>query len=351
MNRPSYSVFARQARAGIGNSIRAAVITCMLFGSVMPVAFRAHAQKLFEGSGVLPQNVEAMYVKGLNFLSRSQAEDGSWPDINYGNAPGVVGLAVVAMLAHGDNPNWGPYALNIRRGIDYILNNTNDKTGYIGTSMYNHGFATLCLAEAYGEVDDPRLGPALKKAVECLLESQKDNPRGAWRYSPTSKDADTTVSGAQMVALFAARNAGIAVPEDAIQKGLRFFRECQHASGGIGYTSNSSPNAPRTAIMCLVFGLAREHNSDEYRRAWEFLSSQPYEQSSYRFYYLYYASQAFFRNSTESWEQFNRQNTAWLMENQNEDGSWNGQFGSVFTTSASLLSLALNYRYLPIYER
>jgi len=34
------------------------------------------------------------------------------------------------------------------------------------------------------------------------------NTFGAWRYSPESKDADTTVSGAQMVALFAARNAG-----------------------------------------------------------------------------------------------------------------------------------------------
>jgi hypothetical protein len=292
-----------------------------------------------------------MYVKGLNYLSRNQAEDGSWPEVNYGNAPGVVGLAVIAMMAHGDNPNWGPYALNIHRGIDYILKNTNQKTGYIGTSMYNHGFATLCLAEVYGEVDDARLGPALAKAVECLIESQKENPRGAWRYSPTSKDADTTVSGAQMVALFAARNAGIAVPEEAIQKGLRYFRECQHASGGIGYTSNSSPNAARTAISCVVLGLAREQNSDEYKSAWDYLASQPYEQSSYRYYFLYYASQAYFRNSPQSWELFNKQNSAYLVENQNEDGSWNGQFGEIFSTSASLLSLALNYRFLPIYER
>lgn len=310
------------------------------------------SQELFEGQpNGLPTVVESIYVKGLNFLVKNQTEDGSWPGINYGGNPGVVGLAVIAMLAHGDNPNWGPYALNIHRGIDFILDNANSKTGYIGTSMYNHGFATLCLAEAYGEVDDPRLGPALKKAVECLLDSQKQNPRGAWRYSPSSKDADTTVSGAQMVALIAARNAGIAVPEEAIKKGLRYFRDCQHESGGIGYTSSNSPNAPRTAIACLVFSLAKEQDSQEYKNAWSYLSSQPYEQSSYKFYFLYYASQAYFRNSPQSWERFNTQNINYLLEAQNDDGSWNGQFGSVFTTSASLLSLALNYRYLPIYER
>lgn len=310
------------------------------------------AQRIYEGSGAgLPAAVETMYVKGLNYLSKSQSENGSWPNINYGEAPGVVGLTVIAMLAHGDNPNWGPYAVNIHRGLDYILSQTNSKTGYIGTTMYNHGFATLCLAEAYGEVDDPRLGPALKKAVDLLVESQKKNPKGAWRYSPSSKDADTTVTGAQMVALLAARNAGIAVPEEAITKGLRFFKNCQHESGGIGYTSNSSPNAARTAIACLVFSLARQQNSGEYKKAWDFLSSQPYEQTSYRHYFLYYASQSYFRHSPQSWDNFNSQNIKYLLESQSDDGSWNGQFGPIFTTSSSLLSLALNYRFLPIYER
>ncbi len=80
--------------------------------------------------------------------------------------------------------------------------------------MYNHGFSTLALAEAYGAVDDPRLGPALQKAVRLIVSAQEANSLHAWRYSPDAKDADTTVSGAQMVALFAARNAGIPVPEN-----------------------------------------------------------------------------------------------------------------------------------------
>jgi hypothetical protein len=34
-----------------------------------------------------------------------------------------------------------------------------------------------------------------------------------------------------------------------------------------------------------------------------------------------------------------------------QEGGWNGNYGTTFSTSSALLSLALNYRYLPIYER
>ena len=40
-----------------------------------------------------------------------------------------------------------------------------------------------------------------------------------------------------------------------------------------------------------------------------------------------------------------------LHATQTPDGNWEGPIGSTFATAGSLLSLALNYRYLPIYER
>jgi hypothetical protein len=216
--------------------------------------------------------------------------------------------------------------------------------------MYNHGFGTLALAEAYGAVDDPQLGPALQQAVRLILNSQANNPLGAWRYSPESTDADTTVTGAQLVALFAARNAGIGVPEDAIQKALKFFANCQTPEGGFGYTSAASPNAARTAIGCLVLSLAKEKNSQMYKTAFNYLQKAPAD-LSYQQYFLYYGAQAFFQASPQAWQAWNRKNIRSLGSTQNEDGSWDGQFGPTFGTAASLLSLALNYRYLPIYER
>jgi hypothetical protein len=311
----------------------------------------AFSQELFvEKSDSTAAEVERIYVKGLLFLLRTQAADGSWSDKPYGEEPAVVGLGVLSLLAYGDDPNLGPYSQAIHRGLDYILKNMDTNTGYAGRSMYNHGFATLALAEAYGMVNDPRLGPALEKAVRLIVGSQAKNPMSAWRYSPESRDADTTVSGAQMVALFAARNAGIAVPEEAIQKGLRFFLQCQTPEGGFGYVSAVGPNSARTAIGCLVLALAKEKSSKAFQSGFNYLQKSPPD-ISYRQYYLYYASQAFFQGSPEAWQRWNRQNIQELGKTQKPEGNWDGQFGVTFTTSASLLSLALNYRFLPIYER
>lgn len=311
----------------------------------------AHAQQLFiERTDLAATEVDGIYVKGLQYLVKNQAPEGRWIDQPYGGEPGVCGLAVVAMLAHGDDPNVGPYSVAIRRGLDFILSQMNKETGYIGRSMYNHGFATLALAESYGMVDDDRIGPAMEKAVNLIISSQKANSFSAWRYSPESLDADTTVSGAQVVALFAARNAGMSVPEEAIQKALDFFKKCQTPEGGIGYTSAVGPNGARTAIGCLVFSLAKSKNSPTYNQAFEFLKTAPGE-AHYFHYYLYYASQAYFHASPTEWDAWNRKNIKTLGATQNEDGSWSGQFGNTFSTAASLLSLALNYRYLPIYER
>ncbi|MEI7732606.1 MAG: prenyltransferase/squalene oxidase repeat-containing protein [Verrucomicrobiota bacterium] len=324
------------------------LMLALLLGVGAP-AVRGQLLDAEEGVDPIPPEVERMYKKGLDWLVKNQSSDGVWKD-TYGNNPGVVGLAVVAMLAHGDDPNSGPYSVPIKRGLSFILSQQQEKNGYIGNSMYNHGFATLALAESYGVVNDERLGKALHKAVDLILSSQARNGFGAWRYSPETTDADTTVSGAQMVALFAARNAGIGVPEDAIQKGLRFFKLCQSADGGLGYTGPDSGNAPRTAIGALVFALAKQKNSKEFLGAARFLGSAPRE-DHYFHYYLYYASQAYFHTSGKSWREWNTLNIKVLNATQNSNGSWEGQFGSAFSTSACLLSLALNYRFLPIYER
>jgi hypothetical protein len=73
--------------------------------------------------------------------------------------------------------------------------------------------------------------------------------------------------------------------------------------------------------------------------------------NQYAGYTRYYASQAFFQASPEAWNTWNHDNINTLRASQNPDGSWHGNYGTTFETAASLLSLALNYRYLPIYER
>jgi hypothetical protein len=314
-------------------------------------AATARAQMFYsQDEEAIPPEIDRMYVKGLQYLAQKQNSAGSW-DAPFGTEPAVVGLAALSILAHGEDPNYGPYKDTVHRALDFILKNQDPNSGYIGTSMYNHGFSTLALAEAYGYVHDDRIGPALQKAVDLILSAQSHNPNNAWRYSPDSPDADTTVSGAQMVALFAARNAGIGVPESAIRKALRFFADCQTPDGGIGYTSAGGPDGARTAIGAVVFALAKQQKSAAFRTAIDYLNSNPTDEGGYHHYFLYYAAQAYFRVSPEAFNAWNAQNVKSLASTQFDDGSWSSGLGPTFSTAASLLSLALNYRLLPIYER
>lgn len=329
-------------------SLRGCLAATLLASTLAPV----HAQTMpRRQDDPVPAQVETMYERGLRYLVTTQTEQGNWAD-NSGAEPGVVGLAIISMLAHGEDPNHGPYAAPIRKALTYILKQQNETNGYIGTSMYNHGFATLALAEAYGTVDHPGLAEALKKAVALILSAQTRSQQNGWRYTPDSRDADVTVSGCQMVALFAARNAGIPVPDEALKKGLAYLAQCRGTDGGYGYTSAAGAKPTLTAIGSLCLSLAKEKDGEGYKASLAFLRNQlNYRDRYYPYYFEYYMSQALFHADEATWNEWNALNIRYLAAAQSPDGSWPGNKGNSFNTAAALLSLALNYRFLPIYEK
>ncbi len=138
-----------------------------LFLACSPIA---HAQFPTAQMGeVVPRDVREVYEKGLQYLAKTQTEDGDWRGGQGG--PGVTGMAVMAFLASGEDPNFGIYSGNIRRGLRSILLSQDSATGIYGgamghTSMYNHGFAMLAIAESYGAVDDSDLWRGSAKQSE-----------------------------------------------------------------------------------------------------------------------------------------------------------------------------------------
>lgn len=320
----------------------------LLLGMVLPLSGQGIERHRDE---TVPPQVEAIYTRGLEYLAKSQNAEGAWNDQS-GTEPAVVGLCVAAFLAHGEEPTTGPYAKTIRKGVDYILRRQNSGNGYIGTTMYNHAFATKALAECYGVVDNPKIAPALKKAVELLLSSQKGNATGGWRYQPDSQDADTTVTGCCMVALFAARNAGIAVPDEAFRRGLGFLAKCQCSDGSVGYMSGYGGKPTLAAIHVLCHSLAKQTQSRGYKSAVEYLKRNlDFREKYYPYYYEYYMSQALFHSDEAAWRDWNTRTTRYFSTIQNREGWFPGNHGQAFNTAGALLSLALNYRYLPIYEK
>ncbi|MGN6386195.1 MAG: hypothetical protein ACTHMT_08135, partial [Verrucomicrobiota bacterium] len=116
---------------GRAGCIRIALVMLAAYLVFAPGA--SQAQELFQDSGsVSPAQVDKLYLKGLAYLVKNQNAEGRWGEMPYGAEPAVVGLSILAMLAHGEDPNTGPYATSIKRGLDFILKQMNPSTGYIG---------------------------------------------------------------------------------------------------------------------------------------------------------------------------------------------------------------------------
>jgi hypothetical protein len=314
----------------------------------------------------VPRDVRDIYDKGLQFLIKTQAETGEWRDGQSG--PGVTGMGLMAFLASGEDPNFGLYANNVRRAVRSIVAGQDGSTGFFGGSMYHHGFATLALAEAYGTVDDRQvwpdgkksrsIGAALELAVRAAITSQKKNPLGAWRYSPDATDADTSVSGAVLVGLLAARNAGIEVPDECIDRAISFYTKMTSASGQVAYAGGLGgfdESLARISIGTLVYSLARRKDLPQFKATLGYLKDKiEYTGSSgfgWQDYQWYYQAQALFQGDVEAWKKWNKLLVQQLKAAQQADGSIPGQHGATVGTSFSLLALALNYKFLPIYER
>ena len=96
--------------------------------------------------------------------------------------------------------------------------------------MYGHGFATLFLAEVYGMYSDPTIREKLTRAVELIINTQNDE--GGWRYDPKRNEADISVTICQVMALRAARNAGVFVSNETIDACVDYVKRSQNPDGG-----------------------------------------------------------------------------------------------------------------------
>ena len=353
------------------------IVRTTLLWTVLVLAFLiptfAQAQIGRDGNAVqgqnVPRDVREIYDRGLLWLENNQDDRGSWSKTGGMSGGGVSGLALMAFLASGEDPNFGKYVLPVRKSIQSIILNQNPTTGYLGDSMYQHGFATLALAEAYGAVDersfwsadaDPKrtrsIGKALELAIRTSVTSQDKNTFGGWRYSPDASDSDTSVAGAVLMSLLAARNAGIEVPDKNIDRAIKYFTGMTSSSGQVAYAGGMGgfDNSPaRVSIATLVYSIAGRKDLKEFKATSNFLKSSDTHEINdhYGEYTAYYKAQALFQSDLATWEKWNKNLILELKKKQKSDGHFDGNFGPAVATSMNLLALALNFRFLPIYER
>lgn len=311
--------------------------------------------------GQIPPEVDTIYERGLSWLAEAQGSEGNWKDNNEGC--GVDGICLMAFLASGEDPNYGRHSATIRRAIRSMIQRQEDKTGYLPNSMYHHGFGMLALCEAYGAVDETllweggkpvrTLGQTLDLAIRCAATSQEKNRWGGWRYSPDATDSDTSVTGAVLMGLLAARNAGLEVSDKTVNAALEYMRRSTGRDGSVSYSGGlgglgGSMNL--TAVSALVGAVSRTKETEQFKACLKrLLDNLEYRDAGhYAEYYRYYMAQALFQGDYDAWQKWNGAKVRELHELQRPDGA----FGNgAYSTGMTLLALALNYRFLPIYER
>jgi len=268
----------------------------------------------------------------------------------------------LALMSGGSTPGRGPHGAHVDRCIDYILANTL-QSGFVAVPnpahhgpMYGHGFATLFLAEVYGMTPRSDVREKLSKAVNLIVSTQ--NHEGGWRYQPKRDEADLSVTICQVMALRAARNAGIFVPNETIDRCIDYVRQSQNADGGFMYTLEGGPSEfARSAAGVVALYSAGVYEGDEIRAALEYLMqflprSDAPSREPYYFYGHYYAAQAMWHAGGDYWQQWYPAIRDVLVARQNHtDGAWVDDISPVYATAMACIILQLPNNYLPIFQR
>jgi len=314
--------------------------------------------------------------KGVAFLLAAQNEDGS-----FGSKPktALTGLSVTALMAAGITPDDPEYGKQIRKAIEYVLaqmvtpsaKSKSNVEGYLGqkdnSRMYGHGICTLMLTEAAGMTSDEnlekRLIDAVRKAVKVIVDAQQqpksEKHKGGWRYLPGSRDSDLSLTGWQTMALRAARNIGVEVPEQCIADAIAYIRRMAGKDGGFGYDGPRDHHTLR-GVGLLALPVCGVYDAEELVKTTRLLLTNPPKFRGPWFYYsTYYNTVGMYQMGDEAWDRYAPRVDDVLLKNQNKDGSWPeapsnnewGHGGPVYTTSMALLALAVHYHLLPIYQR
>jgi hypothetical protein len=336
-------------------------------------------------AGMINQNTQTAINNSLRWLAGQQHPgDGSFGTGQYHGNVAVTSVCGLALMAAGHQPGRGQYGEHVTRAVRYILRSEENNSGFLNNRqgvfsgpMYGHGFATLFLAEVYGMVNEPELRNQLRgtlgRAVNLIITAHNRNRDGGWRYTPQSVDADLSVTVCQIMALRAARNAGIAVPRSNADRCTDYVKRCQDPNtGGFSYQAGFRGGAgfARTAAGVVALNSAgvylespREMGADSVRRGLDFLMRfRPgagggggffvNDVHSHYHYGHYYAVQAMWTAGGQYWRQWYPAIRDEMMQNRRQDGSWQqGMWCPNYCTAMSLIVLQVPNNYLPILQR
>jgi hypothetical protein len=334
---------------------------------VSPLALPLHAQEAARRDSVIVDDKTEAVIKGaLRWLASKQQPNGSWGSTGEEtrHPVAITGYNLMAFLAAGQLPGEGEFGKNVSAGVQFLLDATSPE-GYMGKRdngqyMYGHGIASIALAEIYGQTRAPAMRPKLERIIKVIIAAQ--NREGGWRYRPVANDADISVTVLQVVALRAAKNGGLDVPQRTIDHAVRYVKSCYNpASGGFSYQPRGDPGFARTAAAIYSLQVCGLYDDEMVTKGSEYLLKQLKKRADWFTYGHFYAAPAQYMIGGETWARWYSAMKEQLVEAVSVKGDqcfWEQSkldpgrgVGPVYCTAVYTMILAMPYHYVPLYQR
>jgi len=354
-------------------------ISVLGLGLLLLTGPRAAADKAPAKAEEPAKALAAARAKGLDWLTKNQAADGSWGK-TYTFA--VTSFACLTYLSAADEPFDGDHGKALVKGLKFLLANQTDGQfpGQGHSWIHGQGFATLALSEAYGrsllckkqpDLDMKKVREVVAAAVKIIEKNQSVS--GGWWYtpgSPNQHEGSTTVCAVQ--ALVSAGNYGIAADAKVLDKGFDYLKKCQTAEGGFNYQLGDGQNMKEgTAAGMATLGLMKKFDTQVMVKAHDFLQKlTPAGISSERFpYYGHFygcMGMLLLGKEFEDDKDYNEKTKKYIAGAQKDILSWqqadgsfplkgwiieNGNENLGYSTSFALLTLFVPEGRLSIYNR
>ncbi len=358
------------------------------FGGRLSSPSKQALMDLFGGTTESEQAV----LMGLRWLSRHQAENGSWSLQNYNRASSkcncktqfesevddnnvaatafgllpFLGAGVTSESAPEYPSELGDYKEVVSKGLEF-LKTQQKESGQLPGGMYAHAFGTIALCEAYALTKDRNIQTAAQKGVRYLVNAQHGGT-GGWGYGP-KQEGDTSVLGWVFLAIRSGQLAKMNVPTRVRDKAGSFLNSTAsgptpHAGSQYSYRPGQ-PAKPSTSAAGLLSRQYLGWKSDRpelVAGAEHLMKFLPPEHGTKvgAAYTNYYATQVLHHLEGKNWDWWNHRMREHLLRVQEKEGHQKGSFspegcdhgkrgGRLYATSLSLLTLEVYYRHLPLY--